>query len=342
MEYREAYKLHKEGAMKILSFVRQEVWQMKEERNALAKHLETLGLDPGLKGQIVSHPSKAANDADFIISFIDEVRRNRETLSALKGEGPLPTGNWIHVFSEFKEIVEQLEIQAFMGIPVEQAAMRRLLRLELFDMLRTTLLKFDRGIATDPADAVAKLYAGIRGTLDITQDFSPAVAIGRDELFLMFQLASNVAAKIYHPHVLPTALTSSTFLEYDRRTGRIVEPPVYLALLKLQSELDFFKLVEKMSLVKDFMNYMNDLTDTRHDRGASVMAQKMHISMAMHLLDRWVNIGKLCKAIIKHLDGKPFVMPTLQRKSPMYEDAAMDKFQPTDLDTSWYLTLEAE
>jgi hypothetical protein len=68
----------------------------------------------------------------------------------------------------------------------------------------------------------------------------------------------------------------------------------------------------------------------------------MHLATVMHTLDRWVNISKLCKAIIKHLDGAPFVMPKLQRRSPLYQDEAMSRFEATEHDTEWYLGLPGE
>jgi Domain of unknown function (DUF4062) len=78
-EYREAYRLHQEGNLKLLSFVRADVWRMKDDRKLLATHIETLDLDPGAKSQVLLAPTKAATNADFIVKFIEEVGKNRET-----------------------------------------------------------------------------------------------------------------------------------------------------------------------------------------------------------------------------------------------------------------------
>src|SRR5205085_2487471 len=59
-EYREAYRLHKEGNLKLLSFVRADVWRMKDDRKLLAKHIEGLDLDPGAKAQVLLTPTRAA------------------------------------------------------------------------------------------------------------------------------------------------------------------------------------------------------------------------------------------------------------------------------------------
>jgi hypothetical protein len=37
----------------------------------------------------------------------------------------------------------------------------------------------------------------------------------------------------------------------------------------------------------------------------------------LHLYDRWINIIELCIAIYRHLDGKPFVEPSLRSRSPV-------------------------
>jgi Domain of unknown function (DUF4062) len=341
-EYQEAYRLHKEGKLKLLNFVRADVWRMREDRKELAKHLDTLGFDPGAKERIASYASKAATDAEFISGFITEVGRNRETAAAAKGQGPLPTGNWLHIFETFKDVIEPIQMQAFCGKPVEEVAMRRLLRMELLDLLRVSLLKIDGGVATDPAEAVQKLYAGILGSLDIMEDYSPSVAVDRATLFHLFQITTTISGKMFYPHILPIALASSTFLDFDGRSGKMAEQPVYRALFVLTRELELFKLVDKVPMTKSFMDYLNEMSNTRADRSPTVLASRMHLATVMHTLDRWVNISKLCKAIIKHLDGAPFVMPKLQRRSPLYQDEAMSRFEATEHDTEWYLGLPGE
>jgi hypothetical protein len=78
------------------------------------------------------------------------------------------------------------------------------------------------------------------------------------------------------------------------------------------------------------------------EKGQRIPVNKVHLALMLHVLDRWVNIGKLCKAIIRHLDGGPFVMPTLQPRSNLYSEKKMDQFNATRSDTDWYLGLAAE
>ena len=51
----------------------------------------------------------------------------------------------------------------------------------------------------------------------------------------------------------------------------------------------------------------------------------MKLLVLLHSLDRWSNITDLCRAIIVHLEGKPFVMPKLRPQSPFYAADELDK-----------------
>jgi hypothetical protein len=43
----------------------------------------------------------------------------------------------------------------------------------------------------------------------------------------------------------------------------------------------------------------------------------MKLTGLLHLYDRWINIIELCTAICLHLDGTPFVAPSLRSRSPV-------------------------
>ena len=109
-EYRHAYQLHQQGGLQILSFVRNEVWQLKETRNELTRYLENIdSFDKDLIADIVNAPTKFANDAQFVSDFIQEVGKNAETKTAMQDKALLPTGNWIRLFDSFKDIIDSLK-----------------------------------------------------------------------------------------------------------------------------------------------------------------------------------------------------------------------------------------
>jgi hypothetical protein len=134
-EYRSAYELHKQGRLNIIAFVRSEVWQVREDRKALERHLAELNKEESEKDQILAYPNKFATDAQFISAFIDEVGRSNETKTAIASGGARPTGNWIHVFRDFPEIIEAVQPLIFAGLPADEASFRTALEGELLEIL---------------------------------------------------------------------------------------------------------------------------------------------------------------------------------------------------------------
>jgi hypothetical protein len=145
-EYRRAYELQKAGKLKILTFVRAEVWRLREERKELAAYLASLPYSDAEKRKLEAYPSKFSEDAEFINAFINEVGRNSDTAAALRAGTPLPTGNWIHVFRGFREVIATVQAQMFSGIPVAEAALRRLLQSEILDIARRCIPRKPKGM----------------------------------------------------------------------------------------------------------------------------------------------------------------------------------------------------
>lgn len=168
-EYRAAYELHKQGRLNILTFVRSEVWQVREDRKALSQHLETLSLTDSEKQAVMTSPSKFANDAEFISAFIDEVGKNKETKKAIETGDAKPTGNWIHVFKDFDEIISAVRPLLFRGLPAQEAAFRKALEAELLELLALCMLKY-RGEALSPVGYINKMRERCPITDDVKQD----------------------------------------------------------------------------------------------------------------------------------------------------------------------------
>lgn len=315
-EYKTAYELHKKGKLKIINFVRDRVWQLKEDRLALSQYLNQLEINDELKQQIKNHPTKALSDAEFIINFINEVGKNQETKEALSHNEPLPTGNWIHTFSNFNEIIDVLQTQIFLGQPIEAAALKKLLHKELIDILRTTLCKFPQGLICSPKTTIDKLYEEHKITLDVKN--SEQIRINTQRWMLISTLAMQLLARKINPLILTQALTSTVFTTFDFQTSTIKEEPVYEALFLLESEIRSFNQsnnAETLSVVFE---------NSRKERGSDLSKKTIDINTyklfsLLHLFFRWINIIDLTTAIIKYLDGNEFIMPKLKPKSPIPE-----------------------
>jgi hypothetical protein len=136
-EYRTAYELAQTGKIRLLSFVRDEVWTHRQDVKELQKYLESLTeLDDSIRKKVAAYPNRMADDSDAIGSFIEEVSRNKETSEAAREKGAMPVGNWIHTFKNFSEIRDVLDPLILRGMPVNKAAGRKALQNQLVTLLR--------------------------------------------------------------------------------------------------------------------------------------------------------------------------------------------------------------
>lgn len=311
-EYREAYELQKSGEIKLLSFVRSEIWNMKEDRRGLITYLDSLPIDEYRKKAIANFPSKIADDADFITTFISEVARNRETSAATKTGAVPPSGNWVHSFSGFRDLIAVFESELFTSIPVEDLTIRRLLRRELREFLKRTLVKSKGGRAYSP-----------KGWIDAFHQQHPISAAGRAAKVTalntrawdaLSSAALNLLAVRLHPVVVPQALASSTFLAFDSDSDSYQETPAYEAIFSLQQEIT--SLTEgniSQALVIVFANTRN----RRSQISDTIEVDTAKLADLLYLLDRWVNVVELSKSLLRHLDGCAFEPPVLRPRSPI-------------------------
>ncbi len=311
-EYREAYKLHLQGKLKLLCFVRADIWRLREDRKELSIFLETLDIDPGIKKELRNYPSKSASDAEFISSFINEVCRNEECHAALDATATMPTGNWVHVFETFKDIAELIQTQAFSGIPVDYVILRRLLLRELFEILRLSLVKFKEGRVYSPTASVLRFHHTHTITLDSRNQ--TYINVDTKQWDSLSTLSIQLLAIKYNTLILQRALESAAFLIYDVKTGTYKEEPVYDALYQLHEEIRRFNLAntgETMRVV------FENTPRVRVNGIQTISIEPMKLLSFLHLMDRWTNVIELSRAIIRHLRGKPFSMPRLRPRSPI-------------------------
>jgi hypothetical protein len=329
-EYREAYRLHQEGKLKIFSFVRASVWQAKDDRRELEKFLESISLEEGLSRRIKNFPSKSVQDAEFISNFIAEVGRNRETKAAVSQGGAPPTGNWIHVFSDFRDIVRVIDGHLFAATPVEDLILTRLLRRELRTILARALIKWAPGRFVSPQIAVEKFHKETPLKMEDRERKHTDVESGIWDQLSMISI--SLLGMRLHTVVLDRAITQSTFLHFDQVSNSFRETPVYEALLQLQDEIRRLiaaNTAEVLSVVYE---------NSRRTRGhveKLVRVDTLKFGQFLNLLDRWVNVVQLTRALLQHFDGGEFSLPRLRPISPilgMSEQMAKETVTDSELD----------
>lgn len=333
-EYREAYKLHVSGRLKILTFVRSEIWQLRETRHELVKFLESTPVDGTIRRSIAAHPSKFADDVEFLGAFINEVARNKETRLAIQGKGEAPSGNWIHIFSNFRDVIDVLHGQAFSSIPIEDMTARRLLRRELRDFVGQCLMKYKKdGQVYSPRFSIDCFHEENPITLEGKKNEFTSVSTRRWDVIA--SLAIHILARQFHPVVLPQILARATFLEFDLASSSYKETLVYEALLLLQEEIRRFtysNTTENLSVV------FENTPRTRIRNSDQIEIETVKLAGLLHVLDRWSNILDLSTSILRHLDGEPFRMPNLRPDTPIQGMQQMlDDEKPTDNDINRFI-----
>lgn len=332
-EYREAYALQQAGKIKIINFVRSDVWRAKEDRKDLAKHLESISLDEATKRSIADYPSKFISDSEFISGFINEVSRNRETKEAILQRSAAPIGNWVHVVENFRDIVDVLNTLVFSSTPVEEMTLRRLLRRELREFLRATLIRGKDSDLFCPWGTIQLFHKEHGITVEFKNEEYTTVGAKRWDMLSFF--AMQLLGRRLHPAILPQAIVSKVFLEFDLETDSFKETPVYEALFLLQEEVRKVNLGNTSETLSVIFEYSPRRRGSKTD---PVEIETMKLLPLLHLMDRWVNVIQLSKSLLQYIETGNFVKPPLRPSSPVVGmQEQIDDEIPTDEEIDSFL-----
>ena len=237
-EYRHAYQLHQQGGLQILSFVRNEVWQLKETRNELTRYLENINnFDKDLIADIVNAPTKFANDAQFVSDFIQEVGKNAETRIAMQDKALLPTGNWIRVFNSFKDIIDSLKEL----IKINDLDYK--LNLEI---LKNELQAYNLQVNEILRNCPNALYVTLNNLLNnAKKSESPygEFILDKDDWETFIPIFWYTSVIHYIPidvQVINQILTSKTFFNFNSQNQSFTKSPIYENLLELKKGIYTF------------------------------------------------------------------------------------------------------
>ncbi len=311
-EYRTAYDLHKRGRLHIMTFVRGEVWQVREDRKALSKHLRELNLKESEANKVLAFPSKFASDAELISSFIEEVGRNTETKSAIAGGLPRPTGNWIHVFRDYAEIVAAVNPVILMGLPAHEASFRRALEGELIQILGKCLLKLRGSAVLSPISLFSRFIR--KHPIPYEKAMEGHVDMPTSEWDRLATLLIHMAGTRFDAVILRDALSASTFFQFDVSAGMFQDTPERQALKQLYLEVDSFN---RANVNETRSTLFKHVAAHRSPHRSEVKIPTLELLSVYHLCHRWGNIILLGSAIIKYLRSGDFDQPRLFPLSPI-------------------------
>jgi len=320
-EYRTAYEASKKGSPKILLFVRQEIWNIRQDRKALRDYLkDNYVIRYELKDKdiinITNHNSDFVNDADFIFTFLQEIERNEDMKKAQKGERDYPQSNWVHTFSSYKDIIDTLNVEFHFSKSLSRVAITENLRIELLSNLRAMTTKLD-GVMHFCNGTMMYRRHKYKGDLHSFSDFtSKDMAMISVYCILDTSVGSNLTTQF-----IDTSLTSGEFLQYNTSTDSFEASQIHDGLLKLKLNIERLNRLEKdfsdtrFQLHSKFKNY--PMTDNVLSVKNTELIQLFAISDCQH------NILLLLTSLYKAINGDERMLSKirLHPPSPLKETA---------------------
>ena len=238
-EYRHAYQQSAKGKLRILTFVRREILDIAEDRKALAKWLGTEH-QTSAERSVVNHPSKAMNDAEVTISFLDEVRRASDVKAAARDLRPFPQANWLFPLSGFHDIVDVVQREIGYDFRPSRVAISHNLISDLLHNLAQLLCRTDDGLVVTWMDK----YLTQKTSRSF---FQKQVELSKAEIkelaFFKYYMRSG-----FKVSAIERAIESGEFLSYDASSGEVRPTLIHSLLIELQGRLEIYLLPEPDSL----------------------------------------------------------------------------------------------
>jgi hypothetical protein len=311
MEYRHAYQQFKEGKLKLLVLVRKEIWDIREDRQALKKFLEDEAaldkeLTPEAKTKLVGHPTKFLNDAEFVIDFIKEVGRIEEMKQATRTGGTFPGGNWMYQFTSFRDVIDACRTVLDLSGSLRRKALRANLQHEIRTNSAELLEPDAEGVKpiTSWSNPARGCY---QGGLDDSSSYK-----GDHLVWLgMSLMTSGGVGKRLKRTALQEAITSGEFLDFDKASGLHHVGPLQQAMLELHGQIDRLQTINSSEVTTVCISLLKD-EQVKKNRKAqfTVPNQTLVVPFAVH--DMIENVIALCRAIHHALDGNTNLLAALK------------------------------
>lgn len=237
-EYQAAYEEFMNKRIQMALFVRREVWDIREDRRSLARYLEheqKINLEPHLNRGILNHRSSHVNDAESIFSFLTEIARTDDMKNSLSDPtAERPRGNWVHTFTDFRDITDALKPVLVGPVDIGQAVAAENIKLELQDIF-ISLLEKHNGKIRPSFTFLSELRKSLRITLDdVVKKMHTLSDADRSRLF--YWLTSKLGTVI-SPTIgaVSRAVAEGIYCSYDRTRGVMVAGELHHALRNFEA-----------------------------------------------------------------------------------------------------------
>lgn len=334
-EYRMAYKIAEKQGLKLIIFVRKEIWDIKDDRKALSKYLfdnyvKEKELNKKQVAAITSHRSNFINDADFIFNFIDECCRKKEMKRAIKGRGNFPKRNWVHSFSSYKEIVDVLKNELTIDNKLSYLAHLYNVKIEIAQNLSHLFTKEEGRRLFFVSGWARFARAAVKGSI---QDQSSIKGKYLRWLSIFALIGTRVGDKL-STIFIDNALMSGDFLTYNHDKNEYEASELQKAFLKLIYEIsELKKIYDSKEIQYQISTFINNYKQYNGESEYKVPNLELILILAIH--DHCVNIYKISKYIFDYINGKTnmnFSTLQLYPSSPLEKEAGRIKLESVKLE----------
>lgn len=307
-EYREAYKLHEQGKLQIISFVREDIWQLKETRTELARHLRKIKiLDEEIKNKIINFETKFANDASLISEFINEIGKNNETKKSLQTKDALPVGNWIWQFKGFKDIIETL-------IPIVK--LENLGDKFQKELLRSELLFYKSRNRKELEESPTTIYDSIilvHDVVKLPKSLNDIIKLPRN-VWMKFCLNF-----VYYCHdtididitIIYNILTSNVFYEYSAESKNLIQQPIYQGLIEIKKSINSYNIHNNNQDIAKLKNIIKSINEKHRNEYINIPASTLMSLLIVSGLRSDINL--LASAILNGIETGNYISPPTYR-----------------------------
>lgn len=300
-EYRRALSRLENGKIKLLAFVRQEIWNIREDRKELERFLRSDAFQhaetsDSAINKISKHPSKFVNDPDFTFDLLREIARTDEMKSAVSGNENFPIGNWIHQFSDFRDIIDALRVDLRISDTLRRTSLLVNLKAEITENLQVLIERNEKSNKTTPKYTWA-MHArqSLQGSVDDSSEYK-----GRHLKWLgIFVLFGCDISTFLSSTALDAAIASGEMLDFDNQNDALVIGPLQQTLLDLRKNIERLKRIEgtmewkkRFALSDRLRNFKEDDVQianidllpalTIHDLQANIIALSRALYLAAH------------------------------------------------------------
>ena len=303
-EYRVAYELMKKGKLKLIILVREELWNLKEDRKSLEKYLKNdliktyeIFNKEELVKSVYLHPSKLANDVEFLFEFLNEVGRIQEMINATEGKGAFPVSNWVHKFNKFDDIIDIIKTEFNIKENLSTIALSINLKRELLENLKLLIIKNEKGVIYRNTNCCSGAREYFKGS---NNDKSSIPGRQLHSLGIYCGLYTGSSFRMKYQFI-DIAIESGTFLKFITSLNTLKSGSMNNALVNLKENIIKVKDMENCfwkdrdNLAKKYLKMPNN--------NECFLVDNLELSCIFKIFDYQENIIELSKGVIKALNG---------------------------------------